>query len=81
MKAYTVFVRGDEGNSASVGARTAGHAKAIALKTTWGRSYLELSARRTPDLDDIAREGPITSAERLDSYDCSYWGRPVRFGE
>lgn len=79
MKAYKVFIRGDENNSAHIGAETAGKAKARALKTTWGRCYMDLAVRRAPDMDDIAGDGPITSAERLDSYDCSYWGRPVRF--
>jgi hypothetical protein len=79
VKAYKVFIRGNEGNSAYIGAESAGKAKALALKTTHDRRIVELGARRAPDLDDIARAGPITSVEALDSYDCSYWGIPVRF--
>jgi len=79
MKAYKVFVRGDEGNSAYIGAENAGKAKMRALKTTHGRTITELGARRAPDLDDIVTDGPITSAEALDSYDCEFWGAPVRF--
>lgn len=79
MKAYKVFIRGDEGNAAYVGAENAGKAKWRALKTTHGRKIIELSARRAPDLDDIAKAGPLTSAEALDTYDCEFWGAPVRF--
>jgi hypothetical protein len=79
MKAYKVYVRGDEENCAYVGGETAGKAKYSALKTTHGRKITDLSARRAPEMDDIARYGPLTSAEALDSYDCEFWGRPVRF--
>ena len=79
MKAYTVFIRADEGNSAVVTAPTAGKAKALALKTTTRRKITELGARRLPELDtDDDRIGPYTGFECLDGYDCSYWGVPVR---
>lgn len=79
MKAYNVFVRSDPGNSAVVTAPNAGRAKALGLKTTYGRRIVELGARRCPDLDtDDDREGPYTGFESLDSYDCEYWGIPVR---
>lgn len=80
MKAYNVFVRGDQGNCAIVTAPNAGKAKYIALKTTCERSITSLGARRIPELDtDDNRSGLYTSVEALDSYDCSFWGIPVRF--
>lgn len=78
MKAYLVFIRGDEGNCAYVGALTPGKAKYAALKTTTGRRLTDLGCRREPALDDIAQAGPLTSVEALDAYDCVYWGIPVR---
>lgn len=78
MKAYKVFVRGDEGNCAYIGGETPGKAKYAALKTTSGRRFFELDAHREPSLDEIAEPGPLTSAERLDGCDCSYCGIPVR---
>lgn len=80
MKAYKVFVRGDESNCAYVGGETPGKAKYAAWKTgSRYRKITELGCHRAPELDDIAREGPITSVEALDSYDCEFWGAPVRF--
>lgn len=78
MKAYKVFIRGDQQNCAYIGAETAGKAKYSALKTTTGRKFFDLDAHREPALDDIAVAGPLTTAERLDGSDCSYWGIPVR---
>jgi hypothetical protein len=78
IKAYKVFVRGDQSNCAYIGAATPGKARYAALKTTTGRKFLDLDAHREPVLDDIAEEGPITSAERLDGCDVEFWGAPVR---
>lgn len=79
MKAYKVYIRGDDDNCAYIGAENAGKAKYRALRTTYGRSITELAARRVPEMDDIAREGPLSGAEALDTYDCEWWGVPVRF--
>ena len=79
MKAYKVFILGDPSNCAYVGGETAGKAKYAALKTTRNRRVTELGCHRAPELDDIARQGPITSYEALDAYDAEFWGAPVRF--
>ena len=80
MKAYKVFVIGDEENCAYIAAESAGRAKYLALKGSSRSDITAMGAHREPTLDEgNATEGPITPYERLDAVDCEYWGAPVRF--